>query len=175
MKTIQFNRRNKLTIILFTLLSVSLNAQTISQKLGGISTNFTIKSKSVLLNNEKQILIKRGVSSYGIDYEPSQNFSYGYAYGYGYQSYHIEFVSENRIQEKKITNKSKVTYYQLILGDITGNNLQNTYVSDSDVKLWIGAKEGKMVYTYSINLVNIPIILLDDISEINIVKFIVEK
>ena len=101
MKTIQFNWKNKLTIILFTFLSVSLNGQSISQKLGGIITNFTIKSESILLNNEKQILIKRGVSSYGIDYEPAQNFSYGYAYGYGYQSYHIEFVSENRIKKRK--------------------------------------------------------------------------
>jgi hypothetical protein len=172
MKTIQFNWKNKLTIILFTFLSVSLNGQSISQKLGGIITNFTIKSESILLNNEKQILIKRGVSSYGIDYEPAQNFSYGYAYGYGYQSYHIEFVSENRIQEKKGKNKKIYPYYECSLIDASGNKIQKAFIPEGDIKLWLGKKENNDFYTYSINLINIPIVSLDDISEINIVKII---
>jgi hypothetical protein len=174
MKTNWLNWKNNLVLVLLTSLSLASNAQSISEKLGGVATSFTIKSDTTLLNQERQIILQRGVAHSYADYESSlEGYTYGYGYGYGYQSYHIEFVSTEKIQElenRKRRKNSSYTYY-LIFINKDSNRVHTQTIYEKDVKMIAGESGKETVYAYSINLADIPLILLDSVTEINIVKY----
>jgi len=153
-----------LALVLFT--PTILNSQTVSEKIGGISTNFIIKSDSIVLNNDRQILIRRGVKSYDKDLVME------IAYGYGFQTYHLEFISNNEIQhnKKQRTRIKNQQPYKIYLTNKDGLKFYNVELSNSDVNQVVGFRGNQKIYAYSINLNNIPIILFDEIDEIEIIK-----
>ena len=151
-------------ICLFLLLPFFLAGQTISEQIGGVITKFVIKSDALLLNSDKQILIEKGI----------KNFSYsscdGFGYGYGYQGLHLEFVSNEEIQlqyRKKKGLFGKRNFYYLFLKDGSGDIYKEIFLGNSNVQR---ISSDQLSYAYSINLDDIPLILLDDLVEINIIK-----
>jgi len=162
----------KLLFIFLIFLSGVIHGQLVTEKIGGISTSFIVKSDSILLNNTKQLLIKRGAYDHSKYTSTGENQSFGYGYGYGYESYHIEFTSSQKIHTAKFSKKRKrkKIYFKLSLIEDSGINYTNIKIRSSEVKLIMGKKGNEIYYTYSINLNCIPLINLDNIVEFNIVR-----
>lgn len=147
-----------------------IQGQSITEKMGGVITNFTIKSDTIIINQDRQLLIKRGVYDY--ESEPRDLTEWNYNYGYGYQSYHLEFTSTKKIQLPLIQGRRKrgEKCYKLSLINNSGVSYQNIYLKWSDVRFIEGQKGSKKHYAYSINLCAVPLIELDDLAEFNIVE-----
>lgn len=163
-----------LSIIMLTCLPLLLIGQSISERAGGVTTNFIITSDSILLNDTQQILIKRGKYEYST-YTSSLSDS-GYGYGYGYQSFHIEFTSNKEIstviQSKRRKSRRRV-HFSLRFTDNSGRVYENVEINESEINSLIGTKDSDKAYYYSINLASVPLLVLNEVSEINIIR--VEK
>ncbi len=148
------------------LLAVPLGGQSLAEQMGGIRTNFILTSDSVSLETDSQILIKRAISD-----SKTELIDDGSAkYGYGYQSYHLEFICNQDILVHKGIGKSK-SYYLLELFDGNHQLLASIKLKDSDVQMVSNQKE-RSVSAYSINLRDIPLVLLDRALEVNLVKHV---
>lgn len=145
------------------------SAQSLTEKLGGVPTNFVITSDTNTLEVISQMIIKRGeyYAEYRDDYEGSS------AYGYGYQSFHLEFMSRQPIYHKSVYDgnirwrdmKSElyVSFY-----DEADNLLLNAKMPPSFLKI---VDENTGLFSYSLNLVDYPIVLLDKTKRINIWQY----
>ncbi|MEM9820850.1 MAG: hypothetical protein AAF985_07250 [Bacteroidota bacterium] len=159
--------------MLFLSLPFLLEGQSLAEKIGGVATNFRIKSDSIVLNDSQQLLIKRGVFDYGIDNSEVPEESYGYAYGYGYQSYHLEFTSPHKISTiVKSKKRRRSAHYIISLTDGAGRVYQNIKIRPSEVKSFFAVRGKDIIYAYSINLVDVPLIILNDMSVFNIVRIV---
>ena len=166
MKNIISNRKHWFSICLFLLLTSSgLFAQKLSEKLGGISTNFTIVSGEDTLNTESQIIIKRGKFDFEKNYTGDDEGGYGYGYGYGYESFHFEFTSKEKIAKTKTYNKliSSVWYCTFHCYDKDGKQILEMFLPSSRLENGSGTS-----YVYSLNLIGIPIVILDNTVTIQI-------
>ena len=141
-------------LILFTITPKSFS-QSLTERLGGIKTNFTIFIESVEMNIVDQVIIKRGLS----DSHSSTNYEYGYAYGYGLQTFRLEFIAKvTPLEREKLKNRKKLDYYEMRFLDEGGKVLMSTKLYLSGI---IQSSNGEDLITYSINLQNWPLIILD--------------
>lgn len=161
------------TIILVISISISSfksYSQNISTQLGAIKTNLLFSTDNNPLRIKSQIIIKRGM----LKARANTLSESSYAYGYGLQSLHLEFISHNGIEKKYLNrkergfNKSHVIKFinknnEIILEKKLGENMieENIY--------------NNSLFTYSINLFSIPVILLDDTERIDIIKITSKK
>jgi hypothetical protein len=157
----------KLFLLVFLVLAFSCNlvSQPLSESLGGIKTNFQYFSDTVNLNVTDQILILRA------EKRSHTNTVSGVGYGYGYQSFHLEFVSymtlikdysqynRSRILKLKFFDENKSELATRIL-PIT--DLDQVYNEDYDPRLM------NHPIFYSIDLISVPIVLLDKTKIISI-------
>ncbi len=162
-------------MILFVMFQLSLfniSAQNLEDSLGGVKTNFQLFSDTTNLNPMNQIIIQRAErKSYG-------DFDFGTGWGYGYQSYHIEFVSGKNLAEKKFKyragrdnqDKLELTFYNA--GNVV---LATCLLNFYSVDLLYNSSSDKSLFFYSIDLVDIPIVLLNETVKINLTKHIANK
>ena len=158
--------------IMFQLSLFNISAQNLEDVLGGVKTHFQLFSDTTNLNPMNQIIIQRAErKSYG-------DASFGTGWGYGSQSLHIEFISGKNLAEKKFKyragrdNKDKLelTFYD------SGNVVLATYLMDfSLVDLLYNSSSDKSLFFYSIDLIDIPIVLLNKTVKINLTKNIADK
>ncbi len=154
-------------LIVIQLTVLSLCAQDLKQSLGGIKTNFQFYSNTLNLEATDQIIIQRAERN---TYSDS---SFGTGWGYGYQSIHLEFITGKQLVEENFdfkagrNNKDKIemSFYD------SNNNLLATCTNDfTMVDLFHNSLPKDSPFFYSIDLIDIPIVLLDKTAKINLVK-----
>ena len=154
-----------ITIQIFVL---DLYAQNLTESLGGIHTKFQIYSDTVDLKVAGQTIILRA-EKYSSKYISD---GVGAGWGYGYQSYHLEFVSREylTIQEfyhsraRRINDILELTFYN------SNDTVLASLSSDiSIIDLYKNSRVENCQYFYSIDLIEIPISLLDKTAKINLI------
>ena len=175
MKNITQNRKHYLSICFFFFLIFNgLLAQSLSEKLGGVSTDFIIVSGDDTLDIDKQIIVKRAKYKAEKDYKTHESYEggyggYGYGMGYGYQSFHLEFTSNTKIVSKTIYNGNRrPTYYcTFYCYDKNGQQILEKLVPATRLKQMFNSQSATS-FVYSLNLVGIPIVVLDNTTTIKI-------
>ncbi|OAV45142.1 hypothetical protein [Lewinella sp. 4G2] len=147
-----------LTLLFFFSLSTMLSAQPLSQQLGGIKTDFTIYFQSQQVEVLDQVVIKRGLSNY--QYETDGILEHAYGFGYGLQTYRLEVMSP---VDFEIEERRRKSHYRLVFFGEDGTKLLSRYLSRSHLFVLKGD-----VNFYSINLEDIPMLLLDNTASIDI-------
>ncbi len=142
-------------------------AQNLGQSLGGVKTNFQFFSDTINLNVTDQIIVQRA------EKKTYSDVNFGTGWGYGYQSIHLEFTTRKDLAVKYFEFKAggnngdriEMSFYDI------NNILLATYTNDfTIVDLFNNPLIKDSLYFYSIDLINIPIILLDNTTKINLVK-----
>lgn len=156
-------------LIAFTfLISLSLvNAQTISDEIGSVSCEFALSSNGTHLEVKKQLLTQRAEGRTEVSHD--ENRSYGL--GLGYTEWHLEFVTTNPIITRPRTSEENGSHrdkYYIQLLDKDNNLLMKTYLTADLLRLWQGGTSTDPLYTYSLDLIRIPLILLDDVAYLDI-------
>lgn len=157
------------TIIALQLLSVSfLHAQNLSEKLGAVQTNLIITSHGMELEVTNQIIAKRAERFY--DWGGHNDGAYGY--GYGYESFHLEFTVKNGEIDLpqpggllKGEKRTILDFYDAednLLGSVAKTPREVRLVSNNTL-------ENKLMH-YTIDLINIPLPLLDATNRIDIYR-----
>lgn len=142
----------------------SLYSQSLIENLGGVKTDFQFTTDSVEIPIIEQAILRRGVSKYNSGIVSDG----GYGYGYGLQTFHLEFITEAKITERYRSGKrSNRKHYEIKLWDENDSLLLHIGIQLSELRK---VSNGKNLYTYSINLNRIPIVLLDKTQKINIDK-----
>lgn len=149
-------------MITVNLISFESNAQSLTEKLGGVKTDFVFISDSLEMDIVDQAILKRGVRKY-------DSYSDG-AYGYGFQTFHLEFITTSKIKEIYFNERRKWAHYKIDLIAENDSFLYsiNKYSSD-DVRMVSGEDS---LHAYSIDLYQIPIIILDKTEKIRIEHYI---
>ncbi|MEL7220637.1 MAG: hypothetical protein AAGJ93_04910 [Bacteroidota bacterium] len=161
-------------IMILSCLPFLLQAQSITESIGGVNTKFIIKSDSVLLNDSQQLIIKRGAYDFSRELNAPANTTLNVGYGYGYESYHLEFTSQQEIltviqSQRKQARRDE--YFLIQLLDQSGVSYRNIELNATEVESISGARSVRdKLYAYSINLNQIPLVVLNDIAEINIIR-----
>lgn len=139
----------------------SISAQSLTDKIGGVSTDFNIYYGEYKLDIQQQVIIKRGLSSYAVNeilpYEAAS------AYGYGLETFRFEFLSSDFINFKSKSGN----YYniQLDLMDADGSILLSLNIDANNI--WSFTSQ-KNFNAYSINLQNIPLVVFNETKHIKI-------
>jgi len=165
----------------FILLSSSffLSAQSITEQLGGTRVDLLITSDTITLTTKEQVLIQRAEAKSEHHINTTNNINYTnfnnatttqtYAYGYGYQSLHLEFIAENHVQVKRKSAKKR-TFYTFEFFDNNGELIIKKELSPSKVNMTANKGSKAWTYIYSIDLKDIPLVVLDKTHQINIIK-----
>jgi hypothetical protein len=149
-----------------------LVAQNLSESLGGTKTNFQIVSDTVDLQVSNQIIILRAEGKH------YANFIDSFGYGYGYQSFHLEFIAKKNIKAEAFKfvrgqdNKDKL---ELIFYDSENNVLALKSVPIESVDILSNSTTSDGLFFYSLDLIEIPIILLEKTCKINMIKKVLGK
>jgi len=160
---------NKKVLIIVIQLFVAniLVAQNLNESLGGVKTNFKIVSDTVDLKVSDQIIIlKAEQKHYGSP-------TFGYGWGYGYQSFHLEFIAKKdiRIETFKFrTGRDNESKLELIFYNSENNILASTSVPFESVDLLSNPSTVDNSFFYSIDLIDIPIVLLEKTYKIGLTK-----
>jgi hypothetical protein len=85
---------------------------------------------------------------------------YGYGYGYGLQTLRLEVMSHTKLATD---NRKRRYYYRIVFFDKDGIMLSSLDIARSDLTIVEGD-----INVYSINLQNIPMILLDHTTSMDI-------
>lgn len=158
-----------LAISLLMIISVNTHTQTLIDKIGGVRTDFTITTDSLDMQVQSQAIVKRGVSDFEADWSGYWDGAYGIGYGYGLQTYHLEFSTDLKLIEKfKYREGSKeIHYYYLVT--LTDKNDNTLLVIELNLNSIKSVSNGEYLTTYSLDLNEIPMILLDKTEKIDIV------
>jgi hypothetical protein len=160
--------KTAITIITLVLSFVS-TSQTLVEEMGGIDSNFEFYSNGKKLDVQKQILIERSTAK--ASYSEVENESYGY--GYAYVDWRIEFVSSNMIISRNKEKPENIWHrgrYELRLKNDSGGILLTQYLHQNMVNEWSGNTGEAAVYTYSINLHGLPVVILNNVAVVEIVR-----
>lgn len=146
---------------------ILLSSQSIAEKLGGVITTMTISSDSVLLNQDKQLIIKRATK-----HTQSNNALTGGRFGYSLHSFHLEFSSEHPIQRRKESRALSLNdhYYSLDMINDEGATFRDIHLKLDDIRVIQGSKNNQSFYTYSIDLKDIPLVDLNHMVKLNVVR-----
>ena len=162
----------KRTIFFFALqlLIVSaLHAQSLSEQLGGVKTHFQLYSLTTQLNATDQLLILRAETKHNV------SETYGTGWGIGYRSYHLEFITQEELNAQRLPNnfgKSRSPRLKLTFYDTNKNILASFMIPLDRVDRQYNPSVVGGPLFYSIDLINIPIVLLDKAVAIDLVKMV---
>jgi hypothetical protein len=146
-------------LFLLSFIPITSFSQQITEKLGGVSTNFKILSDSAELNIIDQGIFQRGYKNT----EKYSNVDYGYSYGYGMQTYRLEFITKGVIA--KPTKDQKKCRYAIIFLDVSGRSVLETTIGLNEITAF---STDDNLSVYSVNLYEIPLIILEKTRTINI-------
>lgn len=144
-----------------------LGAQNLKESLGGIKTNFQIYSDTVDLKASDQFIILRTEKKIHTD-EVGR-----FAWAYAYQSYHLEFVTKQNLKVeffKKEAGKDHGSKLELTFYDSNNNVLTTTTLPYEYVDVFTNTTSMDNPNFYSIDLIDIPVVLLDKTAKINMIK-----
>jgi hypothetical protein len=181
------NRTKLLVAVALLLFSGTLMSQKLSTLLGAIQTNFQIHSDTANLKPVHQYIIKKA----GAFYHSYSGMEAAYGYGAGYESFHLEFESNIRLMTDYVKNAP----YDYLIEFYDSENRQLAAVKFSNQAINIITSEhknrggtllnGRVVQPinvvtneprfggpifYSIDLFDVPIVLLDKTSRMNFIK-----
>ena len=132
-----------------------ITGQSLFEDLGGAKTDFT-----VLTDNKDMEVVAQGVYSSIIPIEQLDG-------GASKEVYWFQFIAHASISEIPFFGRSRKKNYDIQLIDAAGNELMKlTYKMNGIYILW-----SNKMYVYSMKLEGVPIILLDKVKTINIVKY----
>jgi hypothetical protein len=166
---------NHKTILLITVYIFSANilgAQNLKESLGGTKTNFQIYSDTVDLKVSDQIIILRA------EKQTYSDSNFGTGWGYGYQSFHLEFITKKNIEIEyfKFRNgRDNGTKLELLFYDSNNIVLTSSSIPYNYVDLYNNSSIIGSPFFYSIDLIDIPIVLLDKTAKISMIKKVAEK
>lgn len=145
--------------------STTVHSQTISESYEAHPTSFRITSDTLDLSPTVQQIVERGQTDRGI-YSGSES---SYAYGMGYRSLHLEFqCAQTLVTQKRYDQRyRKREIIELQLFDQDGQQLARQELDLGYLRQVTDAR--KTLYTFSLDLKSIPLILLDQTEHINLV------
>lgn len=161
----------RIVTVLLVLVAFGVKSQTISEKLGGVVSNFEITSASQPINVTNQIILKRNITKHQ---EEDDDIEYAY-----YEKYFFQFISENKLVD---TKRSAIKKEALLRSNLDFH-LYDYFVRLLDEKGGViheftSKRNGGFTrdyysdkvgyYTYSIDLREFPLILLDKVKRIDI-------
>lgn len=149
-----------------------LGAQNLKESLGGIKTNFLIYSDTVDLKVSDQMIILRA------ERKSASDSNFGTGWGYGYQSFHLEFITKKNIiieSYKFRTGRDNEMKLELIFYDSNNSVLATSSIPYYDIDLCNNSSIIDSPFFYSIDLIDIPIVLLDKTVKIGMIKKVAER
>lgn len=156
--------KKNLILTAILLLSTQLFAQTLTEQLGGVKTNFVFSSNGVEINVLNQLIIERGNYDYSIMGQGG--------YGYGYQSYWLEIQVDTFIHAVKTDKSIYVRNFIIEFYDKDNNLLQSMKYYANNIRNIKSLKNDKNAYLFlSFNLVDLQTIMLENVHRIDIVKY----
>ncbi|MEL6945754.1 MAG: hypothetical protein AAFO82_24130 [Bacteroidota bacterium] len=160
----------KIYICLFWMFWGSLSSfgQLIEQ-VGGVRTNFVISNENNVLKVKTQAILKRGLTEHDRDWDSFSDGAYGYAYGLGVEVFRLEFITDTDLRKEK-RKRSEVRKYELRFYTKTDELLLMLTIPLRYVTVYSNLKK---IYIYSINLQNIPFVVLDETHRIDIQQILV--
>ncbi|MDP4201976.1 MAG: hypothetical protein Q8861_04730 [Bacteroidota bacterium] len=144
----------------------SLHAQQLYAGMGGIKTHFQIYSDTTSLEVTDQILIKQAEKKSYIDFADQAG------YGYGYESYHLEFATNKALiveNFKKRAGRDNEKKIKMIFIDANHKELATVTRPFSSTNSTSSSQPDNSCTFYSIDLINIPFLLLDKTATINLI------
>ncbi len=145
----------------------SMYAQNLDQSPGGVRTDFQFFSDTIDLKVTDQIIVQRA------EKKTYSDFNFGTGWGYGYQSIHLEFTTRKDLVVKNFefkTGRNNSDRIEISFYDIN-NTLLASYTNDFTI---VDSFNNPLIKDspcfYSIDLIDIPIILLNNTARINLVK-----
>ena len=172
-KNDSFNR----IVLLIALQLFAVNilvAQNLKEALGGVKTNFQIFSDTIDLKVSNQIIILKAEKKHD---QYADTYS-GYGWGYGYQSFHLEFITKKNIKvdtfrfQKGRANEIKL---ELVFYDSNNTILASASIPFDQVDVFNNSSKADSPFFYSIDLIDIPIVLLDKTSKIGMIKKVASR
>lgn len=163
-------KTNTLLFVVFILFSFAGNTQTLSEQLGAVQTDFIITSDSVDLTVTSQQIVKRAENETYIN----SSHDTGEGYGYGYETFHFEFVASENLQVKPFygrlgqdrRNRIELKFYN------SSNELLTSITLDyRTLNQYSNNDSGTSSTFYSIDIKDVPLVLLDETSTIDIVQW----
>lgn len=166
------NSKKVIFIVLLLFVVNVLAAQSLSESLGGVKTHFQMVSDTVDLKVSDQIIILRAERKHYGD------SSFGYGWGYGYQSFHLEFITKEEI---------KVETFNFKVGRDNDSKLELMFYNAENEILAISSVPFEFVdvlshpsivdnsFFYSIDLIDIPFVLLEKTYKIGLTKKVSSK
>lgn len=156
-------------LLIFVVLGVK--SQTISEKLGAVSTNFEITSASGHLNVTNQIILKRNITKHREEDDDNE-----YAV---YERYYFQFISDNKLVTSDRSNIKKEALVKSNL-DFYSNGYFVSLFDEKGYVIYEFTREqsGAFVrdynlgkggfFTYEFYLSGFPLLLLDKVKRIDI-------
>lgn len=157
-------KKNVILFIAINLFAINLlMAQSLSESLGSTKTNFQIVSDSTDLMVSDQIIILRA---------EKKTYSDIYAgWGYGYREFHLEFTAKKSIVERNATSRSDKHQIKLTFYDSKGNLLTNITLPAEFLNQYTNSATENTLFFYSLDLIDVPIVVLDKTKKLDIVKY----
>ena len=149
-----------------------LVAQNLKESLGSTKTNFQIFSDTVDLKVSDQIIILKA------EKKSNSDATFGYGWGYGYQSFHLEFITNKDIKVETFkyrTGRDNEEKLDLVFYDSANIILATTTIPFDYVDILNNTSITDGPFFYSIDLIDIPIVLLDKTSKIGMIKKVSNK
>ena len=158
------------TVFLLFLLTFTLTtqAQDLREHTGVLDLKITITNQDTVINNGIPILVRRAESNNNTssNYETSSvagaGYGYGSGYGFGYASWHLEFVGTKDLR----TIRKK---YQLSFMDQSGEVIGFFRFDQKEVD--VISTKSKAQFFYSIDMIDVPILLVEQTTRIEIKSF----
>lgn len=163
--------RNLMTYAIIFFSFNCFDAQSLVEELGGVNTDFKIISDSVEMDVLSQAIVWRGIRKMDThrsqwvdsDYEAAHSSAYGY--GYGLRALHLEFLTTSTISKEKRIDRIGLDYLELKLFDKDQKLLLKTRMTLKSLKRTSNLAD---LTSYSLSLIDIPVIILDRAESINI-------
>lgn len=159
--------KNVLIIVIQLFVVNILGAQDLKELLGGIKTNFKIVTDTVDLRVSDQIIILRAEKNHYGD------ASFGVGWGYGYQSFHLEFIARKDIKAETFKfrpGRGNGSELELTFYNSENSLLASASVPFDQVDVLTNPATVDRSFFYSIDLIDIPIVLLEKTSKIGMIK-----
>lgn len=142
----------------------NLSAQKLSEKLNVVKTNFTLTFNGENLQPTNQFIAKKA----RYDYNYGSIEEGGYGYGYGYESYFFEFATFNQVGIPYFSFWKGSKSYILKFYDNFNQLIGSVERTIKHVKIVRNEIDKNTPTFFSIDLVDIPLILLDETEHIDI-------
>lgn len=160
-------RSGIIMITMYLLVINTAGAQNLKESLGGIKANFQIYSDSVNLEVSDEIIVLKAARKFYADCQC------GTGWGYGYQSYHLEFITKKQLTTKNakyLIGRDNADKIELKFYDAGNTLLASPTFPFTIIDLYNNAAVKNSLFFFSIDLIDIPVVLLNKTSKIDLIR-----